>query len=99
MNEAPKVSVERWTLESAAFGIAVAVVVLALAVTPLLPGANMVDKLTTLFVYVILAAMWNALAGYAGLVSVGQQAFFGIGAYSPSGSRRRAFPPVRPCCG
>ena len=25
--------------------------------------------------------MWNALAGYAGLVSVGQQAFFGIGAY------------------
>ena len=25
--------------------------------------------------------MWNALAGYAGLVSVGQQAFFGLGAY------------------
>ena len=29
----------------------------------------------------ILAVMWNALAGYAGLVSVGQQAFFGLGAY------------------
>ena len=26
--------------------------------------------------------MWNALAGYAGLVSVGQQVFFGIGAYA-----------------
>jgi branched-chain amino acid transport system permease protein len=26
--------------------------------------------------------MWNALAGYAGLVSVGQQAFFGLGAYA-----------------
>ena len=39
------------------------------------------DKLTELFVYVILAAMWNALAGYAGLVSIGQQAFFGLGAY------------------
>ena len=25
--------------------------------------------------------MWNALAGFAGLVSVGQQAFFGLGAY------------------
>ena len=25
--------------------------------------------------------MWNALAGYGGLVSVGQQAFFGLGAY------------------
>ena len=26
--------------------------------------------------------MWNALAGYAGLVSVGQQMFFGLGAYA-----------------
>jgi branched-chain amino acid transport system permease protein len=81
MTEAQKFSVERWTRESAAFGIVVAVVVLALAVTPLAASANVVDKLTTLFIYVILAAMWNALAGYAGLVSVGQQAFFGIGAY------------------
>jgi branched-chain amino acid transport system permease protein len=39
------------------------------------------DRLTILFVYLILAAMWNALAGYAGLVSVGQQLFFGLGAY------------------
>lgn len=29
-----------------------------------------------------LAQMWNLLAGYAGLVSIGQQAFIGIGAYS-----------------
>ncbi len=28
-----------------------------------------------------LASMWNLLAGYAGLVSVGQQAFLGLGAY------------------
>jgi len=28
-----------------------------------------------------MAAMWNALAGYGGLVSVGQQVFFGLGAY------------------
>ncbi len=39
------------------------------------------DRLTVLFVYVILAPMWNALAGYAGLVSVGQQLFLGLGAY------------------
>ena len=25
--------------------------------------------------------MWNALAGFGGLVSVGQQVFFGLGAY------------------
>ena len=28
-----------------------------------------------------LAQYWNLLAGYAGLVSVGQQAFVGLGAY------------------
>lgn len=88
-----KFSVERWTRESAVFGVAVAAVVVALAVTPLIAGANVVDKLTTLFVYVILAAMWNALAGYAGLVSVGQQAFFGIGAYFAIRLAAAGFPP------
>jgi branched-chain amino acid transport system permease protein len=81
MSGAPTFAVERWTRESAASGAAVAIIVVLLAVTPLIGSANVVDKLTTLFVYVILASMWNALAGYAGLVSVGQQAFFGIGAY------------------
>ena len=56
--------------------------VAALAFVPVALSANVTDKLTTLFVYLILAAMWNALAGYAGLVSVGQQAFFGLGAYA-----------------
>ncbi|MBF2759869.1 MAG: branched-chain amino acid ABC transporter permease [Ectothiorhodospiraceae bacterium AqS1] len=32
--------------------------------------------------YLALATMWNLLAGYAGLVSVGQQAFVGIGGYA-----------------
>ena len=32
--------------------------------------------------YLALAQLWNLLAGYAGLVSVGQQAFVGIGGYS-----------------
>ncbi|HBW84297.1 branched-chain amino acid ABC transporter permease [Thalassolituus maritimus] len=31
--------------------------------------------------YLTLAQMWNLLAGYAGLVSVGQQAFVGLGGY------------------
>jgi len=33
------------------------------------------------FIILTLASMWNLLAGYAGLVSVGQQAFVGLGAY------------------
>ena len=32
--------------------------------------------------YLALAQLWNLLAGYAGLVSVGQQAFVGIGGYA-----------------
>ena len=37
--------------------------------------------MTALLILVLLAAMWNALAGYGGLVSIGQQAFIGLGAY------------------
>jgi branched-chain amino acid transport system permease protein len=51
------------------------------ALAPLWLGPGAMDRLTILFVYIILAAMWNALAGYAGLVSVGQQVFLGLGAY------------------
>lgn len=74
-------SVERWDRVSIAATAGAGVVLIAFAFAPLVLGPNGVDKLTTLFVYLILAAMWNALAGYAGLVSVGQQAFFGLGAY------------------
>lgn len=31
--------------------------------------------------YLALASMWNLLAGYAGMVSIGQQAFLGVAAY------------------
>jgi branched-chain amino acid transport system permease protein len=75
-------SIERWTPLSAAAMAVLALLALALALGPLYLGANAIDRLTTLFIYVILGVMWNALAGYGGLVSVGQQAFFGIGAYA-----------------
>jgi branched-chain amino acid transport system permease protein len=40
-------------------------------------------RLTTEFLCVLaLAQMWNLLAGYGGLASMGQQAFVGIGAYA-----------------
>ncbi|MFP8779546.1 branched-chain amino acid ABC transporter permease [Hydrogenophaga sp. RWCD_12] len=54
---------------------------LVLASLPLMLGANTIDKLTTLFIFMLLATTWGLLAGQAGLVSVGQQAFFGLGAY------------------
>ena len=74
--------VERWTPESRIAIAAAAVILAALAIGPAIFSANAVDKLTTLFIYVILALMWNALVGFCGLVSIGQQAFFGLGAYA-----------------
>ncbi|OCJ07875.1 ABC transporter permease [Rhizobium sp. AC44/96] len=74
-------SVERWT-RSSRLAVLGGVLLLALfATAPVWMGAGAVDRMTALFIYVILAAMWNALAGYGGLVSVGQQVFFGLGAY------------------
>jgi branched-chain amino acid transport system permease protein len=73
--------VERWTRESRVALSLAALAAALLAAGPLMFSANAVDRLTTLFIYVILAVMWNALVGYCGLVSIGQQAFFGLGAY------------------
>lgn len=74
--------VERWTPASRLATAISVVAIVALAFGPALLGANAVDKLTTLFIYVILAVTWNALVGFGGLVSIGQQAFFGLGAYA-----------------
>ena len=74
-------TVQRWTRLSRGFTSGAGLLVLLLALVPLTMSANVVQKLTSLFILVMLAAMWNALAGYGGLVSVGQQAYFGIGAY------------------
>jgi branched-chain amino acid transport system permease protein len=73
--------VERWTRQSVAFSAVIGLVLLVLAAGPLLFSAGVTDRLTALFVYIILAAMWNAMAGYAGLVSIGNQVFIGLGAY------------------
>jgi branched-chain amino acid transport system permease protein len=42
---------------------------------------NWQNKITEMCILVVLASMWNLLAGYSGLVSIGQQAFVGLGGY------------------
>ncbi len=74
--------VERWTALAKASVAAVLLGQVLLALAPFVLDAGAIDRLTVLFIYGILALMWNALAGYAGLVSVGHQAFFGLGAYA-----------------
>ena len=59
----------------------VAVTLLALAAAPWWGGRDDLRLLAEIYAYVALASLWNLLAGYAGLVSVGQQAYVGLGAY------------------
>jgi ABC-type branched-subunit amino acid transport system permease subunit len=62
-------------------GAGALVVVAVLALFPYLVYAGTTSLLVQAFIVLTLASMWNLLAGYAGLVSVGQQAFVGLGAY------------------
>jgi branched-chain amino acid transport system permease protein len=80
-HQLPALRVERWTPISRIFTAAVGALAVALFFVPVVLGANATQKTTSLLILVMLAMMWNALAGYGGLVSVGQQAFIGIGAY------------------
>jgi branched-chain amino acid transport system permease protein len=59
----------------------VAVTLIALAAAPWWGGRDDLRLLAEIYAYVALASLWNLLAGYAGLVSVGQQAYVGLGAY------------------
>lgn len=54
---------------------------LILAFAPAFAGRDDLRLFSEIFAYIALASLWNLLAGYAGLVSVGQQAFIGLGGY------------------
>jgi branched-chain amino acid transport system permease protein len=60
--------------------ILVAAVVI-LGYLPYLVHSGTTSLLVQFFAVLTMASMWNLLAGYAGLVSVGQQAFVGLGSY------------------
>jgi branched-chain amino acid transport system permease protein len=62
----------------AVFGIGLIGLLIAL---PAFASRNTIQDLIFIFYMLALAQYWNLLAGYAGLVSVGQQAFVGLGAY------------------
>lgn len=75
------VHVERATRLSRA---AVALGVLGVLVAATLPAwadSGTLRDGVELACYFLFAMMWNLLAGYGGMVSIGQQAFFGLGGY------------------
>lgn len=62
---------------------ALALCALAAAMTalPFVAGGGMIRVATEFFHYAALAIVWNLLAGHAGLLSLGQHAYTGLGAY------------------
>lgn len=60
-----------------------AVLLAGLATFPWLgPPVYFISLLFTVFLYVVLASSWNIIGGFAGYLSFGHVAFFGIGAYA-----------------
>jgi branched-chain amino acid transport system permease protein len=74
--------VERATHASRAFAALLIVGVVVLATLPYWGGSGTMRLVSEMAYYLALAQLWNLLAGYAGLVSVGQQAFVGVGGYT-----------------
>lgn len=73
--------IEVATERSRAFAMAGLGLMALLVALPAFAGRNLINELIFVFTMLALAQYWNLLAGYAGLVSVGQQAFVGFGGY------------------
>jgi branched-chain amino acid transport system permease protein len=56
--------------------------VVAAATLPAWGESSWMREFVEISCYLMFAMMWNLLAGYGGMVSIGQQAFFGLGGYA-----------------
>jgi len=75
-------TVERTTRASRVGAVFGALLLAGLLALPLTREAGLMRMVVELIALLVLAQMWNLLAGYAGLVSIGQQAYLGLGGYA-----------------
>src|ERR1700677_815296 len=76
------VDVDRSTFSPAYSVIGTVIIFGFFTAAPWILAASWVSVLSNFFILLIMATMWNLLAGYAGMVSIGQQGFVGLGAYA-----------------
>jgi branched-chain amino acid transport system permease protein len=76
------VSVERTTRASRVGATGAVLLVAGLIALPWTRDAGLMRVIVEFIALLVLAQMWNLLAGYAGLVSIGQQAYIGLGGYA-----------------
>lgn len=62
--------------------IILVVILIVLIAVPFAASDYIISTLTLILIYMAMGQMWNLLGGYAGLLSLGMQAFIGIGGYS-----------------
>lgn len=74
--------VSRATRASRIGGAAAVVFVTFLASFPWWADHGWMREFNEMACYLIFAMMWNLLAGYGGMVSIGQQAYLGLGGYA-----------------
>ncbi|HUN99892.1 MAG TPA: branched-chain amino acid ABC transporter permease [Bradyrhizobium sp.] len=72
----------RLQLLTLALRMLLVVAIMFLAMGPWLFDLNQLTLLTEFYTLLVLALMWNLLAGYADIVTVGQHGFVGVGAYA-----------------
>jgi branched-chain amino acid transport system permease protein len=79
---APQFDVSRATTASRAGAFLGVLLLLCLATFPFWADAGWMREFNEMACYLIFAMMWNLLAGYGGMVSIGQQAYLGLGGYA-----------------
>jgi len=82
MTDARSYTVERSTLTSKVGAYLGLALLILLIVLPYWADRATMRLMVEFFYILALAQFWNLLAGYGGLVSVGQQTFVGLGGYS-----------------
>jgi len=76
------IAVKRATRVSQVAGIGFVLATVILLSAPSWCSRGQLSMLVEFFCYLALAQLWNLLAGYAGVISLGQQAFLGLGGYT-----------------
>ncbi|GKY90166.1 branched-chain amino acid ABC transporter permease [Sinisalibacter aestuarii] len=77
----PTMPAQRTNRIALALRLLLGLVTVALALAPVWAGRADLRLLMEVLSFLALAQMWNLLAGYSGLISIGQQAFVGLGGY------------------
>jgi branched-chain amino acid transport system permease protein len=79
---APAFAVQRGAQRAWALPVAGVLLLGAAATAPAWAESSWMRDFVEVACYFLFAMMWNLMAGYGGMVSIGQQAFFGLGGYA-----------------